>query len=129
MQTPLELDFRNIPPSESLSAEIRKRCAKLETFCDDIISCHVSIESPHHHHHQGARFEVHVRLSVPGKQIVVSRQPDTAPHEDALLAIHDAFDAAQRQLEDYMRRRRGDVKQHAAPRAKARNTGPDGVDT
>lgn len=113
MQTPLEVDFRNIPPSAALSAAIRKRAAKLETFCDSIVGCHVTIEAPHHHHHQGVRYAVHIRLTVPGKVISVSREPDTAAHEDAYLTLHDAFDAAQRQLQDYVRVRRGDVKEHA----------------
>jgi len=112
MQTSLEVDFRNIPPSASLSAAIRKRAAKLETFCDSIVGCHVTVESPHRYH-QGVRYAVCIRLTVPGSVITVSREPDTAAHEDAYLTLHDAFDATQRQLQDYVRIRRGDVKQHA----------------
>lgn len=110
MQGTLEIDFRNIMPSAALSAAIRKRSHKLERFCSKIIACRVTIESPHHHHHQGARFEVHIRLTIPGAELVVSQQPDTRRHEDAFVAVHDAFDAAQRQLEDHVRRQRGDVK-------------------
>jgi hypothetical protein len=34
-------------------------------------------------------------------------------HEDPYVAVRDAFPAVQRQLEDYERERRGDVKRHA----------------
>lgn len=113
MQTPLEVDFRNIPPSEALSAAIRKRADKLEHFFTPIMRCHVTIECPHHHHHQGVRYAVHIRITVPGKEIVASRDHAAPVHEDAMVAIRDAFDAAQRQLEDYARVRRGDIKQHS----------------
>jgi cold shock CspA family protein len=33
-------------------------------------------------------------------------------HEDVYVAVRDAFDAAKRQLEDYGRRQRGDIKAH-----------------
>jgi ribosome-associated translation inhibitor RaiA len=33
-------------------------------------------------------------------------------HEDVYVALRDAFDAAGRQLEDSIRRMRGDVKHH-----------------
>src|SRR5690606_9101707 len=35
------------------------------------------------------------------------------PNEDVYVALRDAFDAAKRQLEDYGRRQRGEVKSHA----------------
>ena len=41
-----------------------------------------------------------------------------AAHEDVYVALRDAFSAAGRKLQDYVRRRRGKVKAHeAAPRA------------
>jgi hypothetical protein len=58
---------------------------------------------------------VKVDLQVPSGQLVVSREPghDHA-HEDVYVALRDAFNAAVRQLEDYVRRQRGQVKQHAS---------------
>jgi hypothetical protein len=35
-----------------------------------------------------------------------------APHKEMYVTIHDAFKAARRRLEDYVRRLRGDVKIH-----------------
>jgi ribosome-associated translation inhibitor RaiA len=36
-------------------------------------------------------------------------------HEDVYVAIRDAFDAMSRQLEDFARKQRGEVKTHTAP--------------
>ena len=47
-------------------------------------------------------------LHVPGDMIVVNREAD----EDVYVALRDAFDAAGRQIEDSIRRMRGDVKHH-----------------
>ncbi|MGH7966125.1 MAG: cold shock domain-containing protein [Candidatus Binatia bacterium] len=45
-------------------------------------------------------------MTVPGAELVVTRQANA----DLLVAVRDAFHAAQRQLRDYARRQRGDVK-------------------
>jgi len=85
------------------------------------------VEAPHHHHQTGNVYHVRVRLTVPGEEIVVSRNPDKhAPHVDAYLAINDAFQETKRQLEDYVRRRRRKVKEHAeSPRAVVARIFPD----
>jgi hypothetical protein len=41
---------------------------------------------------------------VPGREIVVGREPANHAHDDMNVAIRDAFDAARRQLEDVARR-------------------------
>ncbi|MGZ5863734.1 MAG: HPF/RaiA family ribosome-associated protein [Methyloceanibacter sp.] len=38
--------------------------------------------------------------------------PINHAHEDVYVAIRDAFDAAVRQVEDHVRRMRGDTKTH-----------------
>jgi hypothetical protein len=50
---------------------------------------------------------------VPGAELVANRAQD----EDVYVAIRDAFGAITRQLEDFTRRQRGDVKTHTAPDA------------
>ena len=57
-----------------------------------------------------------VDLKVPEGEIVVGRDPEAHhAHEDVYVAIHDAFDATRRLLEDHVRQGRGDVKLHAVP--------------
>ena len=57
----------------------------------------------------GRAFNVRLDITVPGKELVVNREAD----EDVYVALRDAFNAAKRQLEDYGRRQRGDIKAHA----------------
>jgi len=116
MRQPLQVVFRNMDPSAAIEAQVRERVAGLERFYADILSCRVAIELQHRHHQQGNLFHVRVDLKVPDGEIVASRAPAAHhAHQDVYVAIRDAFDAARRQLEDYARRRRGAVKEHAAP--------------
>jgi len=113
MKMPLEITFRDMPRSEAVEAKIREKAAKLDEFYDQIMSCHVVIEAPHSHHHQGNLFHVSIDLTVPNGEIVVNRDPkEHHAHEDAYVAIRDAFKAARRKLQDFARKQRGDVKTH-----------------
>ena len=118
MQIPLDISFRNMDPSPAVEARIREKAAKLERFHDRIISCTVVVEAPHRHHHKGKIYSVHIDISVPGKDhLIVDRaKPGDHAHEDVYVAVRDAFNAAVRQLEEYTRRMRGDVKSHTAAR-------------
>lgn len=101
MQVPLQITVRDMPHSEALDTHIREKVGKLEQFFPNIISCRVVVELAHKHQQQGNEFNVRIDLSVPGKkEIVVNRDH----HEDAYVALRDAFNAAARQLEDYARR-------------------------
>ncbi len=116
MQLPLQITFRDMPPSEAMEAAIREKAAKLEQFFDHIMGCRVVVEAPHQHHRKGKLYRVRIDITVPGAELVVNRSPDDHhAHEDAYVAIRDAFDAARRQLDTRVARRRGDVKNHELP--------------
>jgi ribosomal subunit interface protein len=116
MQVPLQITFRHMESSEAVAARIRSRAEDLERFFDRIISCRVVVECRHPRHQQGNLFHVHVEIGVPGRDIVVGRDPAAQhAHEDAYVAVRDAFDAVRRALEDYVREARGDTKLHAVP--------------
>lgn len=117
MQIPLQITIRDMEHSEALETRIREKMNKLEEFFKHIMSCRVVVEVPHKHHNQGKNFNVRIDITVPGNEIVVNR--DHA--EDVYVALRDAFSAAKRQLEDYARKVRGDVKTHEAKRAKERD--------
>jgi len=119
MQSPAEIVFRDMPRSDALEQNITDRIAKLEKKFDHITSCNVVIEESHNHKHQGKLFHVRINLHVPEKELVVSREKhDKQAHEDPYVAVRDAFNAMQRQLDDYSRKLRNDVKAHSLPRAK-----------
>jgi ribosome-associated translation inhibitor RaiA len=97
--TPLQTTYRNMPPSDAVEEDIRQRLAKLEDVTDRITSCRVLIEAPTEHHRHGGLFRVRVELALPGEMLVVGDPPDhDHAHEDAHVAIRDAFKAARRRL-------------------------------
>jgi ribosome-associated translation inhibitor RaiA len=129
MKLPLQITLRNISHSAELDALVDERAAELETFFDRITACRVMVELPHHHHARGNRVHVRIELTIPGEVIVVTRDPSlhgalqdaretrhaketgtNSVHRYARVAIHEAFDAARRQLQDAVRRRRDATK-------------------
>lgn len=116
MRIPLQVSFRNMDPSEVMEARIREKAGKLDQYFDQIMSCRVTVEAPHRHHHKGNLYRVRIDITVPDDELVVSHdRHDNHAHEDAYVAIRDAFTAAQRQLEDYSRRKQRLVKTHLVP--------------
>lgn len=116
MELPLQITFREMPPSPAVEANIREKAARLDRFSEHIMACRVVVEAPHRHHRRGKLYHVRVDLTVPGGELVVSREPAAHhAHEDVYVAIRDAFDATVRQLEDYVRRQRCQTKLHEAP--------------
>jgi len=121
----VQISFRGLESTAAIESNVRERVDRLARYHDDILSCRVMIESPHHHHRHGNLYHVRIDLSVPGAELVVSREPEHRPHEDLYVAIRDAFDAAERRLEDHARIRRGAVKAHA-PRARTADSSSEG---
>ena len=116
MQLPLQITFRHMDPSVALEARIRRRAEELDQFYDRITACRVVVECLNRRHQQGNLFEVRIDLTVPGREIAVGRERGlNHAHEDAHVAVRDAFDAARRALEDHVRRRRGEAKVHTVP--------------
>ena len=137
MEIPLQITFRNMPPSEAIENNIKEKTAKLESFFSRIMSCRVVVEAPHRHHHKGKAYQVRIDLTVPSAELVINRAPQRlsaaksngstpsekelaeshepskhAAHEDVYVAVRDAFNAAGRKLQDYARRQSGAMKAH-----------------
>ena len=108
MQTPLQVTFKDIANSPALETRIREKADKLARFYDRIIGCHVVVEMSQCHPQQGKLYNVRIDLKVPGTELVANRSES----KDAYVAVRDAFDALSRQLEDYIRQVRGEVKRH-----------------
>ncbi|MBZ5695138.1 MAG: cold shock domain-containing protein [Acidobacteriia bacterium] len=145
MQIPLQVTFRNVKSSKALEDWIRKEADKLETFYDRIMGCRVAVEMLHSHHRKGSRYHVRIDLTIPGGELVIKREPNVtdrlkssgrtkaskrlevdAPQKDLHIAITKAFKTAGRQLQDYGRRQRGDVKAHETlPTARVSRIFPD----
>jgi ribosomal subunit interface protein len=115
----MEITFRHMEPSPAVEARIHEKAEKLERFSAHLTSCRVVVEAPHEHKHQGKLFHVRIDLTVAGGELVVSRghHHQSHAHEDVYVALRDAFDVARRQLEEYSRQQRGDVKAHSRPQS------------
>jgi len=108
MQVPLQITFRDVPPSDALEARIREKAGRLDTFHPRIMSCRVVVEARDRHRQQGKQYTAHIDVRVPRREVVINRDHD----EDVFVAVRDAFDAMTRRLEDVARIERGDVKTH-----------------
>jgi ribosomal subunit interface protein len=116
MQIPLQITFQNMEPSPAVEARIREKAEKLDHFHDHIMACRVIVESTGQHHHHGNLYQIRIDITVPGSEVVVSRDSGlNHAHEDIYVAIRDAFNAARRQLEDRLRRTQRKVKNHETP--------------
>lgn len=115
MQTPLQITVHDMTLSETIETEIREKAAKLERYYKSVIGCHVVVGAPvrsaHASHSQAGRYHMNIDLTVPSAELVVTRQEN----EELLVAIRDAFLAARRQLQEYARRQRGEVKTPETP--------------
>lgn len=111
MKIPLQVTFRNMPLSEAIEAKIHEKAAKLDKYFSRIMSCRVVVEESQRRQHQGKLFSVHIDITVPGKEMAVTREEN----EDPYVAVRDAFNSAGRRLEEHARQRRGEVKTHETP--------------
>ena len=109
MKLPLEIVVRDGTLPENIRDGIASLAAGLDHFCDRIMRCRVTATGPGRHAH--GPWSLRITLTVPGRDIVVTRQSGETRGE----ALGEAFSAATRRLEDYLRRRRGFVKARAAP--------------
>jgi len=130
----VQITFRDLSPSASAESAIRERIEELTRFAPNIMKCRVVVDAPHRRHQRGNRYHVRIAIHVPGDEIVVANQPSlhgverhlaasahrkatelAAVDRDLYTAIHQAFDLARRQLQDWLRRTRGKVKTHEEP--------------
>jgi cold shock CspA family protein/ribosome-associated translation inhibitor RaiA len=112
MQLPLEITVRNVQRTPDLDRMIERRVSKLEKVCDHITRCHVTVERPHEHATSGNPYRVALDITVPpGHEIVVDKRPrDHDLHDTLRTVIGNAFEAAERQLQELVQRQRGAVK-------------------
>jgi ribosome-associated translation inhibitor RaiA len=77
---------------------LRRKIAGLRRRFPEIGSCRVAIDVPHRRSHRGRLHRVRIAIVFGGSTVRATRHPSLAAHEDARVAIHDAFAAVQREL-------------------------------
>lgn len=113
MQVPVQVTFHGLDHSDAVEQRVMEKVSKLEQFCSDIISCRVTIELHHkntsNQHRKGEPYHVSLNVKVPGDELIVKRDPKEQTlheHEDVGVALRDAFQAMERQVKEYVERRR-----------------------
>lgn len=110
MQSPLTVTFLGIAHSKSLEDDIRKRAARLDACCRDIVSCHAVVDLPHRHHEKGNPFTLRIAVTTRGEEIAVKRE---GVREELRVVIRDAFDVVRRRLQEHGDRQRKAVATEA----------------
>ena len=115
MRTNLRVSFQGSAVSPALRADVAEHVATLERYHGRIVSCHVVVKAPDRRRHRtGGLYEVTVHLGLPGgKSVDIDRTPTLDERfADPRFAVADSFRRARRRLQDRIRVRRGDVKNH-----------------
>ena len=115
MDTPLEIAFHNMDRSEQLEDRIRARAAKMERYYKHITSAHVVIEPAQKAKAANRQYHVRIEARVPGTELVVNQDPGQRDHHNPYQTVNDAFDAMDRQLEQFSQTKRGEVKRLDGP--------------
>jgi cold shock CspA family protein len=114
MQTAPKIEFQGMEPTANVQEAIEQHVADLEQRWGRLTACRVVLKAPSGRHRKGGLYEVHIRLALPdGREVNAERTPpEDGRHADLTFAIDDAFRHARRQLQDQVRRVRGEVKHH-----------------
>jgi cold shock CspA family protein/ribosome-associated translation inhibitor RaiA len=114
MQTPVEVDFRDMTATPEIRASIAEHVAQLEQRFGRVTACRVELKGPGTHHRTGGHYEVTIRLALPdGREVNIGRTPPADErYGDLNFALNNAFKRARRRLQDHIRRLQGQVKQH-----------------
>ena len=117
MPLPVLITFQGMDPSPALQTDIEQHAEKLKRFAPRLGECQVKVQQSERRHLKGNRYLVHVRVTMPGGEFEASHTLGSErSHEDPYVAVHDAFHVLRRQLEDFIRIRRGDVKARSPAR-------------
>jgi ribosome-associated translation inhibitor RaiA len=115
---PVSVVFRNMDASLSAQAVALKYAAKLGRKFGRIQNCRVTVEAPKHEHRKVKQFRVAIDMKLPGHEIA-AKAASSDGDADLGTALREAFATAARQLQDHVRRVKGEVlreRRHAAPR-------------
>lgn len=113
MSSLLQVEFQNTPPIEMVEFRIRRELAELEKFYSPLVSCRVQVELPEHER-RGSITKVRIDFGVPAQDLAMPPEVRAvtgtehlqvaAEHQDAVMAVHAAFNLARRRLEEFTRK-------------------------
>lgn len=96
---PTQVNFRHIPYSAQLTAEIERCVAHAQRLHPELDSCHVAIEPVTERHHPVKQFDVHIEYRLRGGKIAVThRHASDGPYS----AVRQAFASGERALNSWL---------------------------
>lgn len=101
MTTPVEVHFHGIEKSQAVEQRVRQRAAKLEKVFGRMTSCRVGIEAAQRTPHKPKVVLVKIEIGVPRRSPIIVSHERKGSHasEELMLAIRDAFGAAERKVD------------------------------
>ncbi|HET9947727.1 MAG TPA: universal stress protein [Longimicrobiales bacterium] len=113
---PFAIQYHEVGPSPEVERFVLRGIQRLERAAPDLIRVDVTVSRRSARRHKGDLYDVTLRLSVAGPDVVVSRTPPPrVQNENVVRAINDAFRTARRRLLERRAVARGDVKAKEAP--------------
>lgn len=110
MTMPIDILFRDIKDdTKNIETRTRHFAEKLPLIYQRIEFCKITIEETQKRKLQGKIFKVSIELGVPGKHLIANHNF----HENLYTAMHDAFSAIRRQLEEYSHKQKNKIKKHS----------------
>jgi ribosomal subunit interface protein len=111
-----QITFLNMSPSPALEVRIKQKVAKLLERSPTMIRCDVFVEASSLHHHKGNPYSLHIHVTLPGGEMVVSHHPGKSPErdKDVYAAMNDAFKAIERQLKHFKDAQKREIKHHVS---------------
>ncbi|WP_017464143.1 HPF/RaiA family ribosome-associated protein [Dyella ginsengisoli] len=114
----IEVSFLDMRPSKALYEDISRHALQLEHFAPTLTDCRITVRHAEARHRSGHHYRVQAQVSLPGAQFEARRETGNDTHADVHVAVRDTFAALRRQLQDFLRVRRGEVKHHERPDAR-----------
>jgi ribosomal subunit interface protein len=130
METAIEVQFNGLERSEAIEAHVEEKVAKLKKRFERMTSARVVIEVPHRNPARATKskiYTVKLEIAIPSQKpiLVTHERDDDHTHDDILLAIRDAFDAAERQAKVLNRKLAAPAKHERSRRRPAKPADQD----
>ncbi len=110
---PYNIVGRELTVSNAMWNAIHDHIESLEKYFDRIIRVEVAVSAPHRHSQKGKIYHIRVHVSLPGDDVIVSREAEQdGAHEDFYVALRDTFRAVTRKVQDHARKMQGFTKFH-----------------
>lgn len=119
---PVTVNYIGMDPSDAVTTKALDNVQRLQRHYPDLRACHVRVQLDHKHQHQGRRFTVTLDATLTDCELTVNH----VHQEDVYVALRDAFDALQHQIDHTVSRRRGEVKHHGGQPPKRMDLEPEG---